>query len=353
MTGRPDPKPTRVRGKLAPIGDRECQVCLHPGPGLERAHLLGGSWKEDVEDLIAVLCGGLGRCKVHSRYHNADPVAEQEIREALTPKQVDAIVVRVGWEGLRRRYRLPGETSAAGAARRLAGETGGEPLPTEGVEQSVSPGDAASGEALVTPAPSPELAVSTSSLRSPVYPADPVGIDVDCNAFPERAESPRGESQDRGAVGMRSDEEPAPRGPRSESARTLPERGTPASASEQVDSATKNSEAAVPVGASGAGTPSTPPSASEHSDDELEPCTTCRGTGKRKKRQAKPRPKRTLSIAVPADTENGLEILRAFFEAGREELREPLGYDETTPIYYVISAVFADWLNSRTERKAA
>lgn len=112
MGARPDPKPPRRRrGRLpsvAELGGR-CQVCGWRGPGLERAHLLGGAWKEDVRELLAVLCGDFGNpsCRVHARYHRGplQHAAAVEIGAVLTDEQKRAIVARRGEGWLHRLYR--------------------------------------------------------------------------------------------------------------------------------------------------------------------------------------------------------------------------------------------------------
>lgn len=74
-------------------------------------------------------------------------------------------------------------------------------------------------------------------------------------------------------------------------------------------------------------------SPSEHTDDEFEPCPTCKGAGRRRKRREKPRRRRTYSIAVPVDEqENGLDVLRTLIEQAREVIGRPEG----TPPYFVL-----------------
>lgn len=110
---KPDPKPRRTRGKLPTIEELggKCQVCAWRGPGLERAHLLGGPDKEDHPDLVAVLCGDFGNpdCRVHSRYHRGPGkhAAAVEIGAVLTDRQKLAIIARKGEGWLHRLYRCP------------------------------------------------------------------------------------------------------------------------------------------------------------------------------------------------------------------------------------------------------
>lgn len=106
-TFRPDPKPAlRKRGKLPTVlelGGR-CQAC-GSAKHVERAHLLGGILKEDDVDLIAVLCGDFGDCRVHPRSHREDTArAKAEIRRCLSTRQKHAIINRVGRTGLDRLY---------------------------------------------------------------------------------------------------------------------------------------------------------------------------------------------------------------------------------------------------------
>lgn len=100
MAGKPDPKPPkRKRGgkTLEPIGDRPCQVCGHDGAGLERAHLLRGSWKEDHPHLIAVLCGPFGRCRVHPRFDAGELDAVIDVARSLKPWQKRMMIDRRGY----------------------------------------------------------------------------------------------------------------------------------------------------------------------------------------------------------------------------------------------------------------
>lgn len=74
---------------------------------MERAHLLGGAYKTDDEDLIVVLCGAFGNpeCRVHQRYHSGErATAGHEIGRALRTHQVRALITAVGAAGAERRY---------------------------------------------------------------------------------------------------------------------------------------------------------------------------------------------------------------------------------------------------------
>jgi hypothetical protein len=111
---KPDPRPTRIRGKLptiAELGGR-CQVCgYEPGgdrcgpPFIERMHLLRGAWKEDVVELIMLGCGDYGNCRIHPRLdRECDPDAGALVRTAMTAEQEAAIVERRGRDYLDRHY---------------------------------------------------------------------------------------------------------------------------------------------------------------------------------------------------------------------------------------------------------
>ena len=93
-----------------------------------------------------------------------------------------------------------------------------------------------------------------------------------------------------------------------------------------------------------------------HQDGEDEPCSACKGTGRRRKREKREpaRQRRTVSITVPADSrENGAEILDGLFDLCEEALRAELGYDGEKARYHVLCAVLTDWLQDKTRRVAA
>lgn len=98
MTADPRPKPTRQRGRLAPVGDRPCQACGWTGGGRERAHLLRGAHKEDHEHLIMVLCGPFGNpdCRLHPRLDANEQAARAIVRSVMKPWQKRAIIDRRG-----------------------------------------------------------------------------------------------------------------------------------------------------------------------------------------------------------------------------------------------------------------
>lgn len=77
------------------------------------------------------------------------------------------------------------------------------------------------------------------------------------------------------------------------------------------------------------------------------PGEVCSDCGRRvpvAKEDKTPRKRTQLNIAVPADAENGEEVLRTLIGACRERLQGPLGYGVDTPPYYILSAVLSDWL---------
>lgn len=59
-----------------------------------------------------------------------------------------------------------------------------------------------------------------------------------------------------------------------------------------------------------------------------------------------PRKRQQVNISVPADAEDGADVLKGLIDGCRERLAAPLGYDASTPTYYVLAAVLADWLGS-------
>jgi hypothetical protein len=62
---------------------------------------------------------------------------------------------------------------------------------------------------------------------------------------------------------------------------------------------------------------------------------------------AAPRAKAVKSVRVPKDAlEDGLDVLEGLFTSARERLAPEMGWSSSTPDYYIIVAVFADWLSS-------
>ncbi len=57
-----------------------------------------------------------------------------------------------------------------------------------------------------------------------------------------------------------------------------------------------------------------------------------------------PRPRKTLTIRVPDDAENGSVIFKELVVACGETMTEALGYTGETPPYYVLCVVMASWL---------
>jgi hypothetical protein len=59
-----------------------------------------------------------------------------------------------------------------------------------------------------------------------------------------------------------------------------------------------------------------------------------------------PRKRGQVNISVPADAEDGAEVLKALLAAARDRLVESgaLAYDKDVPPYYVIVAVFHSFL---------
>lgn len=80
-------------------------------------------------------------------------------------------------------------------------------------------------------------------------------------------------------------------------------------------------------------------------------CPTCNQPVKPPRQQRDPaRPRRTVSIAVPKDhMENGAEVLTTLLDECRIEVRADLGYQDDVPVYFVLTAVLADWLNGRKQ----
>ncbi len=65
----------------------------------------------------------------------------------------------------------------------------------------------------------------------------------------------------------------------------------------------------------------------------------------------KPRPRKTLTIRVPDDAENGSVVFKELVTACGESLSASLGYTGETPPYYVLTAVMAFYLQ-RVEEAA-
>ncbi len=78
-----------------------------------------------------------------------------------------------------------------------------------------------------------------------------------------------------------------------------------------------------------------------------EVCPTCDRRVPVPRETAEPRQRAQVNIRVPADAENGAEVLRGLIDAARAKLRDALAYDGETPAYYVLIAALADWVNSR------
>lgn len=88
--------------------------------------------------------------------------------------------------------------------------------------------------------------------------------------------------------------------------------------------------------------------------DHLKPGEVCRSCGRKmpypRKKNDAPRQRTTLSLRVPLDErENGAEVLETLWDEARKELKEEMGWQDDVPVYYVQTAVFADWLNSRKQ----
>ncbi len=80
-----------------------------------------------------------------------------------------------------------------------------------------------------------------------------------------------------------------------------------------------------------------------------QPCPTCKQKVRPPRiKSAEPKHRATVGIAVPMDErENGAQMLKEKFEmCARDPRMAELGYDESTPPYYVLSALLPDWCAS-------
>ncbi len=77
----------------------------------------------------------------------------------------------------------------------------------------------------------------------------------------------------------------------------------------------------------------------------------CGGCGRRvpiPHEKHEPRKRAQLNISVPADAEDGADVLKTLIEAARVKLVEAgaFAYDVKTPPYFVLTAVLHDWLTT-------
>lgn len=79
-------------------------------------------------------------------------------------------------------------------------------------------------------------------------------------------------------------------------------------------------------------------------------CAKCKRPRKPVKREAA-RPRKRWQISVPADAEDGADVLDGLIDLARERLQEQLGHTEDVPAYYVLVPVLASFLHD--ERQAA
>lgn len=79
-----------------------------------------------------------------------------------------------------------------------------------------------------------------------------------------------------------------------------------------------------------------------------EACPTCQRRVPIPREDTTPRKRAQLNISVPADTEDGAEVLRTLIEAAREKLTSSgaFAYDAKTPPYFTLVAVLHDWLTA-------
>ena len=82
-----------------------------------------------------------------------------------------------------------------------------------------------------------------------------------------------------------------------------------------------------------------------------EPGSVCDGCGRRvpiPKEDVAPRKRAQMNISVPADEEDGSEVLKTLIEAARVKLVESgaFAYDKKVPPYFVLTAVLHDWLTA-------
>ena len=82
-----------------------------------------------------------------------------------------------------------------------------------------------------------------------------------------------------------------------------------------------------------------------HADTGL--CARCKKPKAAARTPEQRRNRKRVVVTVPDDAENGAQILDVLVESCRDELKEPLGYRDDTPAYYIYTAVLADWLSSR------
>lgn len=81
-------------------------------------------------------------------------------------------------------------------------------------------------------------------------------------------------------------------------------------------------------------------------------CAKCKRPRKPKPAALEPRrPRKRWQIRVPADAEDGADVLDALVDQARERLQDQLGLSETVDAYYVLVPVLASFLHD--ERRAA
>jgi hypothetical protein len=73
-------------------------------------------------------------------------------------------------------------------------------------------------------------------------------------------------------------------------------------------------------------------------------CPACERRVPIPREDATPRRRQQWNVSVPADAENGKEVLTTLTAACRERLQDVLGHDIDTPPYYTLVAVMHDWL---------
>lgn len=318
MSGRPDPKPERRKKADRPEWDtitdavkaRDGEGCLLCGaPDVTRHHVLSRSLGgDDAAENVILLCGS-GTTGCHGLVEAHDPEVCEMVYDVL-PAAVRAHVEAARPGYLIRRYGALTEGATAGASSR---------------ESSVS----TDGPTVVLPVVAPSVSASIGTGVNPEPPSPDTGLDA---AF--ITSTPARETRDDAAV-TASGPAPVPTAHLSEDSGSgaMPAGGN----------ATAVGVHSLPAEADAAGAP-------QHSDDELEPCPACKGQGKRKRRAAKQQTvkvRRTYSIAVPKEhLEDGAEVLQTLIRECGKELAD-LGYDETTPPYFVWVAVASDWLSSR------
>ena len=82
-----------------------------------------------------------------------------------------------------------------------------------------------------------------------------------------------------------------------------------------------------------------------------EPGSVCDECGRRvpvPKEKSEPRKRQQFNISVPADFEDGTDIIKTLIEAARVRLVDSgaFAYDAKTPPYYILTAVLHDWLTA-------